>query len=53
MTIRAVLATPHNFGHGFMAVACLIADGVLEHVGPSRISIDSLVRLRRTAVTTL
>ncbi len=50
-TIRAVLAGSRHFGYGFMAVACLIADGVLEHAGPGPISIDSFVRLRRPSET--
>ncbi|WP_048710271.1 hypothetical protein [Microvirga massiliensis] len=47
--IGALLAASRNDGHGFMAVACLIGDGVLEHVGPGRISHASLVRPARTA----
>lgn len=53
VTIRAILGASRDLGHGFMAAACLIADGVLEHVGSDRISIDSLVRLRRTTATNL
>uniref|UniRef100_A0A9E7ZXC6 TnsA endonuclease N-terminal domain-containing protein n=1 Tax=Bosea sp. NBC_00436 TaxID=2969620 RepID=A0A9E7ZXC6_9HYPH len=51
VAIRAVVATSRTFGHGFMAVACLIAHGVLEHVGPGPISIESRVRLRRKTAT--
>ncbi|WP_157733075.1 hypothetical protein [Bosea sp. AS-1] len=50
-TITAILANSRNFGRGFMAVACLIADGVLEHVSKGPISINSLVRVRRTTAT--
>lgn len=49
--IRAMVATSRTFGHGFMAVACLIAHGVLEHVSPGPISIESRVRLRRKTAT--
>jgi len=51
VAIRAIVATSRTFGHGFMAVACLIADGVLEHLGPGPISIESRVRLRRKNAT--
>lgn len=51
MTIRDVLSVTRNDGFGFMALLCLIADGVLEHVGPGRISRDSFVRLSRTTET--
>lgn len=51
MTIRDVLSVTRNDGFGFMALLCLIADGVLEHVGPGRISRTSLVRLSRTSET--
>lgn len=49
--ITAILANSRNFGRGFMAVLCLIADGVLEHVSKGPISISSLVRVRRRAAT--
>lgn len=51
MTIRDVLSVTRNDGFGFMALLCLIADGVLEHVGPGRISRNSFVRLSRTTET--
>lgn len=51
MTIRNVLSATRNDGLGFMALLCLIADGVLEHLGPGRISRDSFVRLSRTTET--
>jgi hypothetical protein len=51
MTIRAVLSVTRNDGFGFMALLCLIADGVLEHVGPGLISRDTFVRLSRTTET--
>lgn len=53
MTIRDVLSVTRNDGFGFMALLCLIADGVLEHVGPGRISRNSFVRLCRTTETHL
>lgn len=51
VAIHEILAASRDPGQGFMAVACLIADGVLEHVGPGRLSIDSFVRPRRTTGT--
>jgi hypothetical protein len=39
-----LLAASRNDGLGFMAVASLIGDGVLEHVGHGRISHNSAVR---------
>ncbi|WP_457093358.1 hypothetical protein [Microvirga sp. P5_D2] len=47
--IDALLAATRNGGYGLMAVVCLIGDGVLEHVGPGRISHDSFVRPAPTA----
>lgn len=51
MTIREVLSVTRNDGFGFMALLCLIADGVLQHLGPGRISRTSFVRLSRTSET--
>lgn len=48
VTIRALLSSTRDDGDGFMAVAFLIAEGALEHLGLGRISRDSFVRLRRT-----
>jgi hypothetical protein len=45
--ISDLLTVSRNDGHGFMAVVRLIGDGVLEHVGPGRISYDSAVRPAR------
>ena len=42
--IATLMAASRNDGHGFMAVVALIGDGVLEHVGPGRISPASRVR---------
>jgi hypothetical protein len=42
--ISSLLAVSLNNGHGFYAVICLIDEGVLEHVGPGRITYDSLVK---------
>ncbi|QRM31347.1 hypothetical protein [Microvirga sp. VF16] len=47
-----LLAASRNDGLGFMAVASLIGDGVLEHVGPGRISHNSAVRLGRKLART-
>lgn len=43
--ISTLLAASRNDGYGFMAVLCLISDGVLEHVGTDRISHDSIIRI--------
>ncbi|MFD0463512.1 hypothetical protein ACFQY9_18350 [Microvirga aerilata] len=45
--IADLMAATRNDGHGFMAVVCLIDDGVLDHAGPGRISADSAVRPAR------
>jgi len=42
--IASLMEASRNDGHGFMAVVALIGDGVLEHVGPGRISRASRVR---------
>lgn len=52
VSIGSLLETTRNDGHGFMAVVCLIGDGVLEHVGPARISRDSAIRPTRNETRT-
>lgn len=44
--IETLLAATRNDSCGFIAVVCLIAEGVLEHLEPGRISHSSSVCLR-------
>ncbi len=50
--ISTLLAASRNDGYGFMAVLCLIADGVLEHIDTGRISHDIIIRLVHTKTRT-
>lgn len=45
VSIETLLAATRDDADGFIAVVCLIAEGVLEHIGPGRISHSSSVCL--------